>query len=154
MPTAGIINGSQYTVMFDSDGGSPVIADHVTDLSVSISTDTRDTTTKNNGGYRAILPGLKSLSVNFTAYYANNATNGFDELMADFLAGTKQTVKISSIDWDATSEPPAPTEIAGDMEISFEAYITSLELSAGVEDNTSYTCTLECVSAITYAAHV
>lgn len=151
MATAGIINGSQYTVMFD--GTTPVIADNVTDLSVSISTDTRDTTTKNNGGYRAILPGLKSLSVNFTAYYANDATNGFDELMADFLTGTKQSVKIASIDWDTASETPAPTEIVGDMEIVFDAYITSLELSAGTEDNTSYTCTLECVSAITYQAH-
>jgi predicted secreted protein len=149
MATAGIINGSQYTVMFD--GTTPVIADNVTDLSVSISTDTRDTTTKNNGGYRAILPGLKSLSVNFTAYYANDATNGFDELMADFLTGTKQKVKIASIDWDAS---PSPTEIVGDMEITFDAYITSLELSAGTEDNTSYTCTLECVSDITYEAHV
>lgn len=148
MATTGIINGSQYTVMFD--GTTPVIADHVTDLSVSISTETRDTTTKNNGGYRALLPGLKSLSVNFTAYYANDATNGFDELMADFLTGTLQKVKVSSIDWDAS---PSPTEIAGDMEIEFDAYITSLELSAGTEDNASYTCTLECVSAITFAAH-
>lgn len=147
MATTGIINGSQYTVMFDTDGGTPVVADNVTDLSVSISTDTRDTTTKNNGGYRAILPGLKSLSVNFTAYYANDATNGFDELMADFLTGAKQDVKIVSYDWSTD------TEVAGDMEIIFEAYITSLELSAGTEDNTSYTCTLECVSAITYQAH-
>ncbi len=147
MATTGIINGSQYTVMFDADAGTPVVADNVTDLSVSISTDTRDTTTKNNGGYRAILPGLKSLSVNFTAYYANDATNGFDELMADFLTGTKQDVKIVSYDWEND------TEIAGDMEIIFEAYITSLELSAGTEDNTSYTCTLECVSDITYQAH-
>lgn len=149
MATTGIINGSQYTVMFETDGSTPVIADNVTDLSVSISTETRDTTTKNNGGYRALLPGLKSLTVNFTAFYANDATNGFDELMADFLLGEKQDVKISSIDWSATT----PEEIVGDMEISFEAYITSLELSAGTEDNASYTCTLECVSEITYGAH-
>ena len=149
MATAGIFNGSQYTVMFETDGTTPVIADHVTDLSVSISTETRDTTTKNNGGYRALLPGLKSLTVNFTAFYAEDATNGFDELMTDFLAGNKQDVKIASIDWSAET----PTEIVGDMEIIFEAYITSLELSAGTEDNASYTCTLECVSDITYSAH-
>ena len=150
--TTGIINGSQYTVMFD--GTTPVIADHVTDLSVSISTETRDTTTKNNGGYRALLPGLKSLTVNFTAYYANDATNGFDDLMDAFLNNTKQSVKVSSIDWDTASTPSLPTEIAGDMEIKVDAYITSLELSAGTEDNASYTCTLECVSTITYEAHV
>lgn len=148
MATTGIFNGSQYTVMFETDGTAPVVADNVTDLSVSVSTETRDTTTKNNGGYRALLPGLKSLTVNFTAYYAGDATNGYDELMTDFLAGSKQDVKIVSYDWVNN------TEIAGDKEIIFEAYITSLELSAGTEDNASYTCTLECVSAITFQDHV
>ena len=147
MATTGIFNGSQYTVMFETDGTTPVVADHVTDLSVSVSTETRDTTTKNNGGYRALLPGLKSLTVNFTAYYAGDATNGYDELMTDFLAGSKQDVKIVSYDWDSS------TEEAGDKELIFEAYITSLELSAGTEDNASYTCTLECVSSITFQDH-
>jgi predicted secreted protein len=148
MATTGIFNGSQYTVMFETDGTTPVVADNVTDLSVSVSTETRDTTTKNNGGYRALLPGLKSLTVNFTAYYAGDATNGYDELMIDFLAGSKQDVKVVSYDWDTSSEE------AGDKELVFEAYITSLELSAGTEDNASYTCTLECVSAITFQDHV
>lgn len=148
MATTGIFNGSQYTVMFETDGTTPVVADNVTDLSVSVSTETRDTTTKNNGGYRALLPGLKSLTVNFTAYYAGDATNGYDELMIDFLAGAKQDVKVVSYDWDTSSEE------AGDKELIFEAYITSLELSAGTEDNASYTCTLECVSAITFQDHV
>lgn len=148
MATTGIFNGSQYTVMFETDGTAVVVADHVTDLSVSVSTDTRDTTTKNNAGYRALLPGLKSLSVNFTAFYAGDATNGYDELMVDFLAGNKQDVKICSYDFDTD------TEEAGDKEIVFEAYITSLELSAGTEDNASYTCTLECVSSITFQDHV
>ena len=148
MATTGIFNGSQYTVMFETDGSTPVVADHVTDLSVSVSTETRDTTSKNNAGYRALLPGLKTLTVNFTAFYAGDATNGYDELMTDFLAGNKQDVKVCSFDFDASSEE------AGDKEIVFEAYINSLELSAGTEDNASYTCTLECVSAITFQDHV
>jgi predicted secreted protein len=147
MATTGIFNGSQYTVMFKTTGIEPVVADNVTDLSVSVSTETRDTTTKNNGGYRALLPGLKTLTVNFTAFYAGDATNGYDELMTDFLAGTKQDVRIAS--YNFTTD----TEEAGDKEIEFSAYITSLELSAGTEDNASYTCTLECVSAITFQDH-
>ena len=148
MPSTGIFNGSTYTVKFETEGTPVVTADHVTDLSVSVSTETRDTTSKNNGGYRALLPGLKSLSVNFTAFYAQDATNGYNELMTDFLAGAKQDVSINAVDWDS-----AGADIAGDQEIVFEAYITSLELSAGTEDNASYTCTLECVSAITFQAH-
>jgi len=34
--------------------------------------------------------------------------------------------------------------------LSFDGYVTNLELSAGTEDNASFTCTIECVSAITY----
>lgn len=147
MATTGIFNGSQYTVMFETDNTPVVVADHVTDLSVSVSTETRDTTTKNNAGYRALLPGLKTLTVNFTAFYAGDATNGYNELMTDFLAGNKQDVKVCSYDFDTD------TEEVGDKEIVFEAYITSLELSAGTEDNASYTCTLECVSAITFQDH-
>jgi predicted secreted protein len=115
-------------------------------LSVSISTDTRDTTTKNNAGYRALLPGLKSLSINFSAYYATDATQGFDQLMTAYNAGTKQAVKVTSYDFDA------PGENSGDDRLVFDAYVTSLELTAGTEDNPSFTCTMECVSAITYEA--
>jgi len=147
MATTGIFNGSQYTVMFETDATPVVVADHVTDLSVSVSTETRDTTSKNNGGFRALLPGLKTLTVNFTAFYAGDATNGYDQLMVDFLAGNKQDVKVCSYDFTGD------TEVAGDKEIVFEAFITSLELSAGTEDNASYTCTMECVSAITFQDH-
>ena len=147
--TTGIMNGSQITVMFGDAGETPtyVVVDNVTDLSASIATDTRDTTTKNNAGYKAILPGLKSLSINFSAFYADDATQGFDELMTAYNAGTKQAVKVTSYDFSGRGQ-----ENTGDHRLRFEAYITSLELSAGTEDNASYTCTMECVSTITYEA--
>tara|TARA_B100001778_G_C18554983_1_gene614866 strand:- start:355 stop:810 length:456 start_codon:yes stop_codon:yes gene_type:complete len=146
--TTGIMNGSQVTVMFGDAGGSPtyVVVDNVTDLSASLSVDTRDTTTKNNGGYKALLPGLKSLSVNFSAMYADDATQGFDELMTAYNAGTKQAVKVTSYDFNGTAE------IVGDHRLKFDAYITSVEWSAGTEDNATYSCTMECVSTITYEA--
>jgi len=146
--TTGIMNGSQVTVMFGDAGGSPtyVVVDNVTDLSASLSVDTRDTTTKNNGGYKALLPGLKSLSVNFSAMYADDATQGFDELMTAYNAGTKQAVKVTSYDHSGDAE------IVGDHRLTFDAYITSIEWSAGTEDNATYSCTMECVSTITYEA--
>lgn len=142
------MNGSQVTVMFGDAGASPtyVVVDNVTDLSASLSVDTRDTTTKNNGGYKALLPGLKSLSVNFSAMYADDATQGFAELMTAYNAGTKQAVKVTSYDFDSSAEN------TGDHRLSFDAYITSVEWSAGTEDNATYSCTMECVSTITYEA--
>jgi hypothetical protein len=142
--TAGIMNGSQLRVQFANAGGSPVLVDHLTDLSVSFSTETRDTTTKNNGGYRAILPGLKTLNVTFTAFYAADATNGYEELFQDMKDGQKLGVTIASF------QQSDDTEITDDMDIDFDAYITSLELSAGTEDNASYTATLECVTDPTF----
>jgi hypothetical protein len=142
--TAGIMNGSQLRVQFANAGGSPVLVDHLTDLSVSFSTETRDTTTKNNGGYRAILPGLKTLNVTFTAFYAADATNGYEELFQDMKDGQKLGVTIASF------QQSDDTEITDDMDIDFDAYITSLELSAGTEDNASYTATFECVTDPTF----
>jgi len=138
------MNGSQLRVQFANAGGSPVLVDHLTDLSVSFSTETRDTTTKNNGGYRAILPGLKTLNVTFTAFYAADATNGYEELFQDMKDGQKLGVTIASF------QQSDDTEITDDMDIDFDAYITSLELSAGTEDNASYTATLECVTDPTF----
>ena len=138
------MNGSQLRVQFANAGGSPVLVDHLTDLSVSFSTETRDTTTKNNGGYRAILPGLKTLNVTFTAFYAADATNGYEELFQDMKDCQKLGVTIASF------QQSDDTEITDDMDIDFDAYITSLELSAGTEDNASYTATLECVTDPTF----
>ena len=116
------MNGSQLRVSFADDGSAPVLVDNLTDLSVSFSTETRDTTTKNNGGYRAILPGLKTLTVTFSAFYAADATNGYEELFADMEAGTKLDVTIAS------HQQSDDAEIDDDMDIDFEAYCTSLEL--------------------------
>lgn len=145
--TAGIMNGSQLRVSFaDAGAVSTTLVDHLTDLSVSFSTETRDTTTKDNGGYRAILPGLKTLTVTFTAFYAADATNGYEELFADMEAGQKLDVTIAS------HQQSDDSEITDDMDIDFEAYCTSLELSAGTEDNASYTATFECVTDPTFTA--
>lgn len=137
------MNGSQLRVAFANDSATPVLVDHLTDLSVSFSTETRDTTTKDNGGYRAILPGLKTLSVTMTAFYAADATNGYEELFADMEAGQKLDITIASFN-------QAEEEITDDMDIDFKAYCTSLELSAGTEDNASYTATFECVTDPTF----
>jgi len=139
------MNGSQLRVAFANDSATPVLVDHLTDLSVSFSTETRDTTTKDNGGYRAILPGLKTLSVTMTAFYAADATNGYEELFADMEAGQKLDITIASFN-------QAEAEITDDMDIDFKAFCTSLELSAGTEDNASYTATFECVTDPTFTA--
>ena len=42
------------------------------------------------------------------------------------------------------------TEVSGDHYWSASAYVTSLELSSGMEDNVTYSATFELTGAITY----
>jgi hypothetical protein len=133
--TTGVINGSDLRIFLSSTDDSEVLIDNLTDCSISVTTDLRDTTTKNNNGYRAMLPGLKSATINFTALYASDATNGYNELIGYQLADTKIFLLFT--------HAPDGTENAGDERFDVSGYITSLELSGGTEDNGTYTCTVE-----------
>lgn len=143
--TAGIRNGSGLTVYFSGTDGSEVIVDHITDFTYSINVDMIDVTTKNNGGFQASLPRQKSASLSLTAFYAVDATNGYEELVNAWLNGTKQFVKVTSVDYSNGTA----TEHVGDKKYEFGAYIESVELSAGTEDNASYTVNFRSEGAIT-----
>ena len=67
------------------------------------------------------------------------------ELPAFAKPGQKLDITIASFN-------QAEAEITDDMDIDFKAYCTSLELSAGTEDNASYTATFECVTDPTFTA--
>ena len=132
MATSGIMNGTLLGVYV----GSTLIA-HATEGSISLSMDTRDTTTKSSAGQRALLEGTKSGTISVSALYAEDAAYGVDDLMTPWAARTTVTVKFS-------------TEVSGDHFWSAAAYITSLEVSASMEDNVSYSATFELTGAITY----
>lgn len=144
--TTGLINGSNLRVMLAADGSAPVMVDNITDCSISVSTEMKDTSVKEDGGLKASLPGRVSASVNFSAFYEDAATTGYVQIMPLQLAGTKLDCKFTQMIGTSTSEN------SGDHAFTFEAYVTSCELSGGVEDTSTYSCTLEVVGAITYAA--
>ena len=133
MATTGIMNGTLLGVYV----GSTLIA-HATEGSISLSMDTRDATSKDSSGTRDLLEATKSGTISVSALYAEDATYGVDDLMTSWAARTALTVKFS-------------TEVSGDHYWSASAYITSLEVSAGMEDNVSYSATFELTGAITYS---
>ena len=144
--TEGIRNGSGMTVYFSGTDGSEVIVDHITDFTYTVNVDMVDISTKNNGGYQASLPRQKNASLSLTAFYAADATNGYTDLVTAWLAGTKQYVKVTSVDYDAAGDA---TEHVDDYKYEFAAYIESVELSAGTEDNATYTVNFRSEGAIT-----
>ena len=133
MATTGIMNGTLLGVY----SGSTLIA-HATEGSISLSMDTRDATTKDSSGTRDILEATKSGTISVSALYAEDATYGVDDLMTAWSGRTALTVKFS-------------TEVSGDHYWSASAYVTSLEVNAGMEDNVTYSATFELTGAITYS---
>lgn len=145
--TTGLINGSNLRIMLAEDGSAPVMVDNVTDCSISVATEMKDTSVKEDGGYKAVLPGRVAVTVNFSAYFEEAAAaSGYNHIVAWQLAGTKLDSKFTQMIGTAT------TENSGDHAFTFEAYVTSCDLNGGVEDQATFSVTLEAVGTVTYAA--
>jgi len=144
--TTGLINGSNLRVMLAADGAAPVMVDNITDCSISVSSEMKDTSVKEDGGFKAVLPGRVSATVNFTAYFEEAATTGYVQIMPLQLAGTKLDAKFTQMLGTATAEN------SGDHAFAFEAFVVSCDLNGGVEDTATYSVSLEVVGTIVYAA--
>jgi len=142
--TTGIINGSNLKVTLAAVGASEVLVNNLTDCSISTNVDMRDTTTKSNAGYKALLPGMMEATLSFSGMFANDATNGFHELFDFQNAKTKLDVKLTQIIGSGS------TPNAGDMEFEAKGFITSLDLTGGTEDNGTFTCQVQLVETIAY----
>jgi hypothetical protein len=142
--TTGIINGSDLRIMVAAEGGTELIVDNITDCSISVSTEMKDSTVKANAGYRALLPGMISATMNFTSLYATDsaAGTGYEALSGFQLNKTKCDFRFTHVIGQAASEN------AGDFRYQVKGYIDSLELTGGTEDNASFTCSVQIVETI------
>ena len=132
MATTGIMNGTLLGVY----SAGTLIA-HATEGSISLSMDTRDATTKDSSGTRDLLEATKSGTISVSALYAEDAALGVDDLMTTWSARSSATIRFS-------------TEVTGDHYWEATAYITSLEVNSGMEDNVTYSATFELTGTITY----
>ena len=142
--TTGVINGSDLRVMLAAEGGTELIIDNLTDCSISVSTEMKDTTTKNNAGYKDVLPGMHSASLSFSAYYASDSATGtgYNDLIDFQIAKTKLDVKFSHVIGSASAEN------TGDERFQLKGYITSCELSGGTEDTSTFSVSMDIVETI------
>ena len=139
--STGIINASSIRVFLGTTDDSEVVVDHVTECSISLNTDIRDITTKTSGGWREILPSLKSASLSLSGLFAEDATNNFNQLVDHQIAGEKLYVIF-------TNTGAGTTGNAGDEQFDVAGYITSLEQTAGTEDNVTFSMTLEITGTV------
>lgn len=139
--STGIINASSIRVFLGTTDDSEVVVDHVTECSISLNTDIRDITTKTSGGWREILPSLKSASLSLSGLFAEDATNNFNQLVDHQIAGEKLYVVF-------TNTGAGTAANAGDEQFDVAGYITSLEQTAGTEDNVTFSMTLEITGTV------
>lgn len=139
--STGIINASSIRVFLGTTDDSEVVVDHVTECSISLNTDIRDITTKTSNGWREILPALKSASLSLSGLFAEDATNNFNSLVDHQIAGNLLYVIFTNTGAGSTAN-------AGDEQFDVSGYITSLEQTAGTEDNVTFSMTLEITGTV------
>ena len=139
--STGIINASSIRVFLGTTDDSEVVVDHVTECSISLNTDIRDITTKTSGGWREILPSLKSASLSLSGLFAEEATNNFNSLVDHQIAGNLLYVIFTNVGAGTAAN-------AGDEQFDVSGYITSLEQTAGTEDNVTFSMTLEITGTV------
>ena len=147
-----ILNGTAYVVKLGDTAGSEVLFADQTEGSISMNMETRDITTKESAGYRELLGGLRSASLSFSGLVDSALTAEGDlAFLMDHITGhataadARQPTNVV-FGFDAGTDTTA-----NDSLFSGEALITSIEVSAGTEDNVTVSATLEFTGAITYA---
>lgn len=135
MATNNVMNG---TIMVFKYGTSHSVNDALalsTSASLSISMDTRDISNKGSSGFRELLEAQMSWSLSVEGLYAvkdadGNALKNYNELLNMLKTRTAVYVEIG-------------TGVTGDSYYYGQAFITSLEKTAPMEDNITFSASFE-----------
>lgn len=142
--TTGFLNATNVKFASVETGGTMAVIDDVKECSISITTDMRDITNKDDNGWKNILPGLKSASCSATGFVSYDATTNFEEFQAAQIAGTEFDIEIRVGTTVGASND-------GDRVYTCKGYITSIELSSAFEETQEYTVNFDINGAITFA---
>jgi TP901-1 family phage major tail protein len=129
MAATSIMNSTDVVIQISEDGGTSYdIIGRATSASLSVSMETRDTTSKDSAGWQENLEGLKSWSLSgdgLVTYSISGDYDTPDDLFTLLSNRTLVKVKFGS----ATS---------GEIDYTGNAYLVSYEQEAGVEENVTY----------------
>lgn len=125
MASTGFINGTMIGLYIEG-----VLTSYSTNCSMDASMETREVTNKQSGGNAEFRESKKTTTYSGDFIHAPDAAVGVEEMYAYLAARTMVTVRMS-------------TEVSGDKFYEGEAYITSINLTAPMEDNVTYTMSLQ-----------
>ena len=143
MPATSIMNATDVVIQISEDSGSTYdIIGRCTSASLSVSMETRDTTTKDSAGWSEKLEGLKSWSLGGDGLVTYSISGDYDSPDALFtLLANRTLVKVK---FGSTT--------SGEIDYTGDAYLTSYEQEGGVEDNVTYSFSFEGTSTLTQAS--
>ena len=120
-----IYNGTAQLLKLGTSGSEETLI-QLTNCSMSVNADLFETTSKESGGWKEVLPGLRDIT-----YSA--------EGLADFASANKDLTDIFAAYNGRTLVSIVWTNLtAGATSVTQSAYITSCEVSAPMEDVTTY----------------
>jgi len=129
MAATSIMNSTDVVIQISEDGGTTYdIIGRATSASLSVSMETRDTTTKDSSGWQENLEGLKSWSLSgdgLVTYSISGDYDTPDDLFTLLSNRTLVKVKFGS-------------STSGEIDYTGDAYLVSYEQEAGVEENVTY----------------
>ena len=137
-----IMNATDVLIQFSTDGTTYDEVGRMTNASLSISMETRDTSTKDSAGWRELLEGQKSwsLSGDGLVVYSLAGAEGFADLFGYLGGRTNLYVKFGST-------------ASGEKYYSGRGFVTSLDQEAGVEDNVTFSFSFEGTGVLTETAN-
>lgn len=146
MATSNVINGTLAVLKTNTVSGGHGTATTIalsTSASLSLNMETRDISNKGSAGWRELLEAQKSWSVTCEGMYAMLDSSGaaiknYDDFFALLVARTPMYLELT-------------TDVTGDDYYHGTVYITSLEQTAPLEDNMTYSMTFEGTGALTKA---
>lgn len=133
MATVNVVNGTVIGIWVDG-----TLIAKATSGTLNANMSARDITNKDSAGWKGNLHGLRDWSMDVEALHAEDNAYGLKEIMALVIARTQVNVRFSS-------------EVSGDEFYSGDAVITSVSANAPVEDNVSYSVSLEGNGALAQA---
>lgn len=137
-----IMNATDVLIQFSTDGATYDEVGRMTNASLSISMETRDTSNKDSAGFRELLGGQRSWSLagDGLVVYSLTGADGYSDLFGYWNNRTNLYIKFGSVS-------------GGEKNYSGRGFITSLDQEAGVEDNATFSFSLEGTGALTEATN-
>lgn len=136
-----VMNGTDVILAISTDAGTTyTTVGKATSASLQMNMEVRDVTTKDSAGWRELLGGLKSWSLSGEGMVTYNLTSkaGFADLFGHMNSRTRLYFRFGST-------------TSGEKQYKGHGFLTSLSQDGGVEDNNSFSFSIEGDGALTEA---